>query len=228
MKRNQLYLSIGALTIMLALTGCGHKTDNNQPVNTEKPVGAQENLADNQEESYFSEKIVDMFKKGKPLVCTTEMESEEGLMTAVYYFDNANERLRVDMKMVGKGDGVNVNTTSISKDGWDYFWDDLMNKDGLKVKIEEDNDTAETGSPVDNEEKFEFRCRSWQVEADKFELPADKSFKDISDLGQIGGTMPVTTETTVTTGATGSAPDVCSFCNMIPAGPERDECLSSC
>lgn len=228
MKKNQLCLSIGVLAVMLTLTGCGHKPASNQPADTEKPVSTQESPAGNQEESYFSEKVVDMFQKGKPLVCTTEMESEEGLMTAVYYFDNANERLRVEMKMVGKDNGVNVNTTSISKDGWDYFWDDLMNKDGLKVKIEEDDDATETGSPIDNEEKFEFRCRPWQVEADKFELPADKPFKDISDLSQIGDTMPVANEATVTTETTGSAPDVCSFCNMIPAGPERDECLSSC
>lgn len=223
MKKNQFYLFIVFLGLSLVLAGCDRQASNNQPASTNNDV------AGNQEESYFSEKVADMFKKGQPLECRTEMETEEGAMTAVYYFDNVSQQFRVDMKMVAKDNGIAINTTSITKEDWNYFWDDLMNKDGMKVKLDQEADAgADTKSPIDSEEKFEFRCRPWQVEKDKFELPVDKNFKDISNLGQAGGAIPATATVPATVKTTGEVPNVCSFCSMLPEGPEKVECLSSC
>lgn len=223
MKKNQLSLLIVFVGLTLALAGCGRQASNNQPATTNNDVTG------NQEESYFSEKVADMFKKGQPLECRTEIETTEGATTAVYYFDNVGQRVRVDMKMVAKENGVTINTTSITKEGWNYFWDDLMNKDGMKVKLDQEAEAgANTKSPVDSEEKFEFRCRPWQVENNKFELPADKNFKDLSNLGQIGGTVPAAATVPANVQATGETPNICSFCDMLPEGPERAECLSSC
>lgn len=225
MKKHQLYLITGFLGLALFLAGCGQKA-----TKEETPEIKTENKA--QEESYFSEKVADMFKKGQPLECRTEMENEEGAVTAVYYFDNSNERLRAEMKMVNKENGMTVNTVSITKDGWDYFWDDLMNKGGIKLKIEgteaEAKAEANAEAPIDREEKFEFRCRPWQVDASKFELPADKTFQDISNLGQINSAIPTAAGNNSSVEMSGSIPDVCSFCGMLPEGPEKEECLSSC
>lgn len=225
MKKHQLYLITGFLGLTLLLAGCGQKGAKEEA--TEIKTGDN-----NQEESYFSEKVADMFKKGQPLECRTEMEDEEGILSAIYYFDNANERLRADMKMVNKENGITVNTVSITRDGWDYFWDDLMNKGGIKLKIEgteaEVRAEANAEAPIDKEEKFEFRCRPWQVDASKFELPADKSFQDISNLGQINNAIPTIPGNNNSMEMSGSIPDVCSFCGMIPEGPEKEECLNSC
>lgn len=225
MKKHQLYLITGFLGLSLLLAGCGQKGAKEEA--TEIKTGDN-----NQEESYFSEKVADMFKKGQPLECRTEMEDEEGILSAIYYFDNANERLRADMKMVNKENGITVNTVSITRDGWDYFWDDLMNKGGIKLKIEgteaEARAEANAEAPIDKEEKFEFRCRPWQVDASKFELPADKSFQDISNLGQINNAIPTIPGNNNSMEMSGSIPDVCSFCGMIPEGPEKEECLNSC
>ncbi|HDQ16549.1 MAG TPA: hypothetical protein ENN31_00265 [Candidatus Vogelbacteria bacterium] len=184
-------------------------------------------------ESYFSAKVVDMMKKEKPLECRTQMENEESLIEAVYYFDNKNERIRVDTEVVAKGGGVNINTTSIIRDGWNYFWDNLTNKDGMKIKVEDYQNPEEVDYGVDVDEKFDFKCKSWRVDSSKFDLPADKSFVDISGLlssFEDFSTSPSSDysssdlSTDIDTGNFNS----CDFCNMIPAGPERDDCLSSC
>jgi hypothetical protein len=105
-----------------------------------------ENLG-GKEESYFSDKVSDMFEKEKPLKCSAEVNDLEGQLKAVYYFDNKNKMVRVEMEMIDKNTGLTTNTVSIIRDNWNYFWDDLMNKDGMKVKFNENEDSI---SPTEN------------------------------------------------------------------------------
>lgn len=216
MKLGKFYLLPLLLLLILGLSACGQKKG------TENAPAGEENQV-NQEESYFSSSIADMFKKGKALECYVKVDTEEATMESMYYFDNKNERVRVETKAVAKGQGMNFNSTSIIRDGWMYFWDDLMNKGGMKMELKEGEvDDAEEGeTPVDMKENFDFKCKSWNVDASKFDLPSDKTFKDLTNMMNA-----ITPSSGASSG--GSTIDTCSYCDMLPEGDARTQCLNSC
>ena len=183
------------------------------------------------EESYFSDKVTDMFKKGKPLECSTEVNNLEGHIKAVYYFDNKNEMVRVEMEMLDKNTGLTTNTVSIIKDNWNYFWDDLMNKDGMKIKFDENEDSispTENLSLEDSDLKFDFVCKDWKVDSSKFDLPKDKSFKDLSGMMDNLNTLPNDSFDSNSDSPNISLDNLCEMCNFLPDGPDKIDCLSDC
>ncbi len=226
MKISKFYFVGFLIVLTVFISGCGKK-DSKQ-----EQAGDME-----KEESYFSEKVADMFKKEKPLECYTEMATPEGSVKAVYYFDNKNEMVRVDMQVIGTSDGINITSSSIIRDGWNYFWDDVMNKDGMKMRIDEDDagdysDAEESYSgSFDMNEEFNFRCKQWKVDQSKFALPKDKSFKDLSDMFNNFGGLPAA-QGEISPHQFGDNEiwsfDACALCEMIPAGPQREECLREC
>lgn len=183
--------------------------------------------------SYFSNRAVDMFEKGRPLVCSSEVNDLEGSIKAVYYFDNQNKKVRTDMEILNKSDGLTISTSSIIKDGWNYFWDDVMNKDGMKVKFDEETDSFLPQDSLNefSDQEFDFICKDWRVDPSKFELPKDKSFKDLSGITEGLEFLP---DTSFDSGlGDGSLPfqlddNLCEICNFLPDGPEKIECLQSC
>lgn len=189
-----------------------------------------ENL-DGKEESYFSEKVTDMFQKEKPLRCFTEVNSLEGQIKAVYYFDNQNKMVRVEMEVFDKNTGLTINTVSIIKDNWNYFWDDLMNKDGMKVKFDENEDSVLLTENLDLEDsdlKFDFVCKDWKVDSKKFNLPKDKSFKDLSVMIDDSNTLPSNPSNLDSNLINNSLDNLCEVCNLLPDGPDKMDCLSAC
>jgi hypothetical protein len=180
----------------------------------------------NKKESYFSDKIADMFKQGKPLECSSEVNDLGGSLKAVYYFDNQNKMVRTEMDVLNKSSNLTINTVSIIKDDWNYFWDNLMNKDGMKVKLEESQDSIlPTEGLIQNSDlKFEFLCEDWVVDSSKFDLPKDKSFKDLSDMTN-SFNLPNNTSTNSNNTSLGN---LCEMCNFLPEGPEKTDCLNSC
>jgi hypothetical protein len=183
---------------------------------------------DNKEESYFSDKVTDMFKKEKPLECSTEIDNLEGQIKAVYYFDNQNEMVRIEMEILDKSTGLTTNTVSIIRDSWNYFWDDLMNKDGMKIKFDENEDSiSPTENPAleDSDLKFDFVCKSWKVDSSKFDLPKDKSFKDLSGIMD---NLPASSFDNDSYSPDISLDNLCEICNLLPDGPEKIDCLEAC
>jgi hypothetical protein len=185
----------------------------------------------NKKESYFSDKVAEMFKQEKPLECSSEVNDLGGSLKAVYYFDNQNKMVRVEMEMLNKENGLTTKTVSIIKEGWNYFWDDLMNKDGMKIKFDENEDSilpTENLALKDSDLKFDFVCKSWQVEASKFELPKDKSFKDLSEMmngfNNSSG-LPANLESGK---ADSPLSNLCQMCDLLPEGPDKVDCLNSC
>jgi hypothetical protein len=191
---------------------------------------SSENL-DGKEESYFSDKVTDMFKKGKPLECSAEVDNLEGYMKAVYYFDNQNKMVRVEMQMLDKNTGSTTNTVSIIKDSWNYFWDDLMNKDGMKIKFDENEDSilpTEDLTLEDSDLKLDFVCKNWKVDSSKFDLPKDKSFKDLSGMMDNLNTLPNNSSNSDSDSSDISLDNLCEMCNFLPDGPEKIDCLNNC
>jgi len=240
MKFSRVYLLPLFLLLIFSLSACGKKNEDqpSKPISDNKSDVVEESL-DN-EESYFSSSVIDMFKKEKPLQCSVEIENEEATMSAVYYFDNKGERIRVEMNTVDKGQGMRFNSVSIIKDGWNYFWDDLMNKEGMKMKLEEGETEDEAGDEikqdtVDMDEVFDFKCKSWNIDDSKFDLPNDKTFKDLSSLMngfnpsvQTPANQSNSTNPSAEIPAVGEKIDVCSYCDMIQGVEARQECLNSC
>ncbi len=189
-----------------------------------------ENL-DGKEESYFSDKVTDMFKKEKPLKCSTEVNNLEGHIKAVYYFDNQNKMVRVEMEAFDKNTGLTTNTVGIIRDSWNYFWDDLMNKDGMKIKFDENEDSilpTENLELEDSDLKFDFVCKDWKVDSSKFDLPKDKSFKDLSGMMDSINVLPDNSFDNNSSSPNISLDNLCEMCNFLPDGPDKIDCLSDC
>ncbi len=218
------------LVMILTLSACGQKNqkENNTNLNEDIIIDVNE---ENFEENYEAS-IEEMFAKGKSFKCLVSQENPEGEMDFVYYIDGKKERFRTEARVTDKSQGLVINSVSIFKDNYNYFWDDLSNKDGMKMKIEEDDSDDEyyqDDSGIEDEEgldlneRFNLRCSSWKVDEDMFELPKDKSFKDMSELLD-----PFDAISELGAESDGQDIDYCSFCDLIPAGSERDDCLSSC
>lgn len=218
MKFSKFYLLPVLLVFLLFLSACAQKNDNEMPMD---------------EESFFSGTALDLFNQKKPIQCTATFEDEEGVVEMTYYFDNKGERFRVESNILNKYDAGKINSYGILKDDWYYFWDDLTNTDGMKTKIfeEEDEDDYEEEDTKDEndfdlEEEFDFKCKSWKVDDSFFELPKDKSFKDLTDM--LGDINLIDSGSSDPAGLDFNNTDFCSYCDMLPAGPERDECLEGC
>ncbi len=191
---------------------------------------SSENL-DGKEESYFSDKVTDMFQKEEPLKCYTEINNLEGHIKAVYYFDNQNKMVRVEIEMLDKSTGLTTNTVSIIREGWNYFWDDLMNKDGMKIKFDENEDSILPTENVDLEDsdlKFDFVCSDWKVDSSKFDLPKDKSFKDLSGMMDSLDISPNNSSNPNSDLPNISLDNLCEMCNFLPDGPDKIDCLVDC
>ncbi len=221
------------LVMILALSACGQKNQEkiNSNLNEDIIIDVNE---ENFEEDYEAS-MEEMFAKGKSFKCLVSQENPEGEMDFIYYIDGKKERFRTEARVTDKAQGLVINSVSIFKDNYNYFWDDLTNKDGMKMKIEEDDSDDEyyqDDSDIEDEERldlnerFNLKCSSWKVDEDMFELPKDKSFKDMSDLLNSFNNIPEMGSGSNEQNA--SDIDYCSFCSLVPAGGDRDDCLSSC
>ena len=57
-----------------------------------------------------------------------------------------------------------------------------MNKDGMKVTFDEEEDSILPDDDFaldDVDPEFDFVCKDWKVDPRTFDLPEDKSFKDL-------------------------------------------------
>lgn len=238
MKLSKLYFLPLFLILIFSLSACGQKNNTNTENNSSEENSSLEN--DNGEESYFSSSVAEMFKEGKPLECSAEMSDTYAKINAVYYFDNKNERVRVEMKTIDKEQGLEINSVSIIKDDWNYFWDDLTNKDGMKINMKEgDEDLSSEGLEdedelVDMDEVFDFKCKSWKVDNSKFDLPKDKNFKDLSNLmntfnqGDLNIPGNSNQEVEVENSFNMQDVDLCAYCEMIGEAEAKQDCLNSC
>ncbi|HOZ53149.1 MAG TPA: hypothetical protein PK142_00545 [bacterium] len=221
------------LVMILALSACGQKNTGNNNSDSRDDV-----IIDLDEENFeedYEASMEEMFAKGKSFKCTVSENNSEGEMNFIYYIDGKKERFRTEARVTDKTQGLVINSVSIFKDDYNYFWDDLTNKDGMKMKIEDDeddNDYYQNDSEIEDDEKldlnerFKLKCSSWRVDENMFDLPKDKSFKDMSELLNSFNAIPEMGSGSDEQGS--GAVDYCSFCDLVPAGGDRDECLSSC
>lgn len=213
MKLPKFYLLLALIIFAFSFSACSKK-DNQEKTNDERGESIVK------EESYFSGSVASLFEQKKPLQCTANFEDEEGSVNMTYYFDNKGEKFRVNTYLISKYDSNKINSFGIFVSDWYYFWDDFENIDGMKTKIfeENDNDDSDSDYDFDMDEDFDFKCKSWEVDSSFFDLPKDKTFKDLTEMfNSINFIDSVDSDF-----------NFCSYCEMLPAGPERDECLNDC
>ncbi len=223
MKFSKIYLLPLILLLIFVLAACGKKDD--------PDLGPEEVKKEGEvKEELLLTTAKELLNRAESLYCEAEYEFEEGIMKSVYYFDNENERMRMDSGATIKDGEIAYNMSFIIKDNWAYMWDDSMNINGLKMTVETREDIEQ--DQADLEKELEFNCRSWSVDDSVFILPADKSFPDMSDfLEQIQSMeMPSPDDYQPLSAEDFQAADFdpCSFCDMYPAGQLRDDCLDSC
>ena len=216
MKKTNLFLIFFLFVFLFSFSACTSKKEKDVDIQIEGIEAGIDN-------SDFSGSVLDIFAKKKPLKCEVEIDNLEGSVKMTYYFDNNGEKFRAESEIINKSSGESFLSVGIFKDDWYYFWDDITNTDGMKTKIlEEDNYHENEGdySSIDIEEEFNFNCVDWKVDTSLFDLPADKSFKDLTEI--------FTDLDFINTPNDVNGVDTCSYCEMIPDGPEREECLLSC
>ncbi len=231
MKQTKIYLLIFLFISVLSLSAC---SKNNNPEEQNVINDNQEQNQLNEEDSTFSGTVTELFAKKKSLRCVALIEDEEQLIEMTYYFDNKGEKFRVNTRSVNNRNNEEVNSSAILKDGWYYFWDDFSNIDGMKTKAEKDDEDYEDYNDeymddeeydLDMEEEFDFDCQAWKVDNSIFELPNDKSFKDLSELNSLNFLDSMDSDSNY---LNSEEFDLCSLCEMMPEGPEKEDCLSDC
>ncbi len=233
MKQTKIYLLMFLFISVLSLSACSKNDtpEEKNPINNNK-----EEVQLNEEDLDFSGSVTDLFAQKKSLECKADYKDEVSEMEMTYYFDNKGERFRINTKTIDNINNEENNSYAILKDGWYYFWDDTSNIDGMKTKVEEDNedyedeyvdefldDEDEYG--LDMEEEFNFKCKSWRVNNSIFELPSNKSFKDLSELNSLNFIDSMDSDSSY---LNSEDFDLCSLCEMMPDGPDKDDCLSDC
>ncbi|MFC1753545.1 hypothetical protein ACFL96_09170, partial [Thermoproteota archaeon] len=113
-----------------------------------------------------------------------------------------------------------------------YSWS-TMQADGMKFRMDsfeepetkqDIGDFKESGSDAqDLNTEYDYKCTPWVVSSSKFVPPGDVKFADMTETMQQMAEMG-------SGGDMGGMEDfdVCGMCDMIPEGPDRDDCLAEC
>jgi hypothetical protein len=227
--KKQLILGVSLLAI-LTLSGCGNKAQETG----EKTKSTEKNSTNVQKEKesesgLFSGSIKDLLARGSDTQCSWSTTNDSGKATGTVYVsgDKFFQDFSTTQAKLGEIKSY------LLKDGeWIYQWNS-MSKMGTKMKTSEVEKMAEDvqkNSPIDtdvkpNEEgrrnidldnKVDYDCQKWNVDASKFVLPADIQFNDLSqmlnNLPKSGGQVPA---------------DACQMCDNLPV-EAKAVCLQNC
>jgi hypothetical protein len=141
-------------------------------------------------ETVMSGSILDLIKSGGTSKCTYTSKQADVQMTGTTYVSGKQMRNDTEMTL---GNGTKMESHMISDGTWIYSWTSAMPQ-GFKMNIKEAEEKygtmdAGTTKPEANQEatmknfqdKFDFKCSKWGVDASKFELPKGITFMDFSE-----------------------------------------------
>jgi len=153
------------------LAGCG-----NQNIET-----GDEDVAtvstDNMSEEKFESTMEDLYKKWGKMTCTMTTTEEGVKMNGILYIDG--KKMRSDVK--GSVEGINIEMSTLIKDGYSYSWSSASNE-GWKMAYGEEemeewmNDAA---TDTDAETPMSFNCKKG-VSGVSFDLPSNIEFKEMA------------------------------------------------
>ena len=185
MKR--FFISIGVFVMMLTLSACGSETaeqNASQGSGSEKQAEKDGGMVEN-----MMEKMAGAQK------CVLK---EEGKVVSTVYMDGERMRADGDASVIGDGEPGDIATT-LSDGEWMYMWSHAE-KQGMKMKIEEEEMMAEEDMMMEEDDKMgdfdedsiqelidenaekdlDYSCEKWRVDEKLFIPPTDVEFVDMA------------------------------------------------
>lgn len=181
MKNKFIALTGLFLLMIFVLAGCGEKNQQQAQKQISNENSQQMNQGENKSNSTRGT-LKELLSRGEKLRCEFSSENTETKMNGTAYTDG--ERLHQEV-FVDQGDSADIKTNLIKKDDQIYLWNSMEPGQGMKINLNETEKT--TGSNEGNvnsdlNQPLDYKCEPWQVNEEKFQIPADIDFKDINTL----------------------------------------------
>ncbi|PID52005.1 MAG: hypothetical protein CR972_04405 [Candidatus Moraniibacteriota bacterium] len=181
-----IFIGIGVFVMMLTLSAC----DKTQDTSEKKDNNTTTEQVAKKEEKGMVKKMAEKMAGGQKCVI-----KENGKVISTMYMDGDRMRADGDASLMGEGKTGEMAST-LSDGEWMYMWSHAE-KQGMKVKIEEDEtyeddvDIEEDVEEYDEstiqemiEEKedmnLDYSCEKWKVDEKMFIPPADVEFVDMA------------------------------------------------
>jgi len=172
-----------ALIAVLSLAGCG-KPKVATPTTTQSGTAVATESTVTQEEN-FNGTLEQLMTQGKSVACHTVSDSEGTKMEGDFYIDNKGGRTRSNSTITAKSLPTQETMMIMDKD-YVYMWT-AGEKTGFKYPVVKDEPAAD--EKIENsklpeaqkdvrKEKFDFKCKAWQVDEAMFAVPTDVTFSD--------------------------------------------------
>lgn len=220
MSRN--YLIAGIVVVLLLVLGGGYfvmNRNNQVPAATSENVTAQPSVV----ASLSTEKT--SLKNFMTMTGTQKCQfndSETGNSGEVYI---ASGKFRGDFSTNMNGKVTPSHMINDSKDV--YIWMDDQ-ATGFKTNleaIEKMSDQTGVQQSVDFNKEVDYKCESWSIEPEKFAVPADKTFNDMSKMMRDATKLMQTAAPSGSIPAGGNAA-ACAACDNLE-GPAQTQCKTA-
>jgi hypothetical protein len=207
----KMYIGVGIVVVAGAIVaGVLLKKPSDQPINTNQEQTT--NQTDETVNPSGSYSINELFTMNRPLKCTwVESATGDKDVTNILYISGKKFYQDVTMGDIG-------HAYTISDGEYLYIWNDF-NDTASKMKITE----TETGIKQEQgttatDQKKDFVCEKWSVDASVFNPPQDKNFQDVTEeMNQ--AMQSVDLEKT--------KQQVCDLCEGAPTQELKDQCLAN-
>lgn len=150
---------------------CGNQTTENVDENANAVANAD------MSEEKFESTMKDLYKKWWKMTCT--MTTNEGgvAMNGMLYMDG--KQMRSDVK--GSVEGMNIEMSTLIKDGYSYTRSSTSNEWRKMVYDEEDMEEGmnDAATDTDTETPMSFSCKKG-VDGASFDLPSTIEFKELA------------------------------------------------
>jgi hypothetical protein len=170
--------------------------------------------------------ISDLLALNTPQQCTFTHTSDAGESAGTVYI--ANGSMRGDFTI--NTDGESMESHMIVKENTSYLWGAGLEQ-GIKMPLDQIKETQENAGhdvqTVDLDEKADYRCSSWPVNQNVFNLPSGIDFMDIGAMmeSMMGDAMDEMIQTLPGEDLEGSDA-MCAACDSVPA-EARAQCLEA-
>ena len=179
--KNKLSSALIVLSFSLLLSAC-NKTSST-------PSGAIVNKEEVKEESFSGKSTLKtLLGMGKSLNCTYEFNDSENKLQTKGTTYISGKKFATDIEMTNPADAKKTLKNHMISDGeYIYTWEDQKNT-GMKIKIEAPESEAKTvktdvaGAKEDMEKEYDMKCSPWGVDQNKFNLPTNIKFTDLSEM----------------------------------------------
>lgn len=232
MKKNKTAVIIITIVVLLVLAAGAYKLMHHMQ---RIPQAGQSVNPQSQAQQMSTQKksLFDFFSMTGSQKCTFSDSSNNSSGT-VYI---GSGKMRGDFH--SQSDGKTEASHMINDGSYIYMWTDGQ-QNGYKmslavVKQEEaqvtespsTNTNVQPSQTVNMQQKSNYSCGPWNLDASVFTLPTKVTFTDYSSMMQGVGAPGVTSSSTQQGAQTHGSAAMCAQCNQAPAGAARNQCLAA-